>query len=418
MLSVLLNVASTMLVYRYLGALLGLRGAVQMAGAVLFAVLPHNFALSISSFSHFSVAQPFLIVAAARLVPWCLRQTPRPDFWGMLSLVEAAIIGPEGWYLAICLGILALASRHDPATFLQSIRCPPVFAVVLATLIVGLAFPVLFRFSSELSYMIRGIDLVHQRDLMSGDLVAPNLLSFSNALIYFWVALGVYALWKRRFLMALLILASSALAFQVVRAFNALDLVGYAALMMLISEEQGANRRKAVAVLATIAIASILTGLPALKTSNFPPHLPRLAAAVGRASGPNDMIACSPAYGFLFQAYAPGRTTDDLHSPPGSWAELAELAALTPLEATRRMKEKQIRYVILTSRDFGRGAAGYWSSGGLNRTLSLLDEDEARLCLVMRALVYEPPLIKPLQIQAIETDKKTGERAMCLTSSP
>ncbi len=213
--------------------------------------------------------------------------------------------------------------------------------------------------------------------------------------------------------MGLLILVLTAATYRVLRCFYALELIAFACFTVLFARR--AFRSRTVALVTGLAGAmSLLIGLSTLKTSNFPPHLLRLANQIHALGPKKQVIACSPSYGFLFQACVRLPTTDDLHHRPGLWAELA---ASTPLEANRIMRENNIAFLVLTSSDFGRGPRGYWSSGGLNAVIDLLNEKDLRFSVATRALTLSHPIVRPLRVLAEETDGVTGQRALCLVPS-
>jgi hypothetical protein len=404
----LLNLLSTLLVYRYLGTLLNIQGAKRFLIALLFALLPHNLVLSIASFSHFTVAQPFLILAAGRLAPWCLAKTPKLDLLGIACLIEALIIGPEGWFLFFALTLSALSCRME---ITNRFRIPPALLVLGACAVLALLLPYGIRIAGLLSMATRGIDIGRQRELMSADLLGLAPFSLSGIFVLFLGSLGLFALLKRRYLLAFLILASAVISFRVLRFSHALELVTFTGFAILFA--RGVIQPKQGPLLMGAAAAlCLLMGFQALKASNFPPHLARLARDVGSKASQGQIIACSPAYGFLFQAHTRAGTTDDLHHPAGMWAKLA---ASTPREASRLMRQKNIGFLVLSSSDFGISAGGYWSSGGLNQSLADLDERDFKLSLVVRALTLDPPLVQPMKVFIVENDGPSRQQALALT---
>ncbi len=409
----LLNILSTLLVYRYLGTLLHVQKFHRFAMALLFALLPHNLVMSVASFAHLSVAQPFLILAAGELAPWCRSGQGKPGIFGILCLIEAMIIGPEGYILFLILGLLALSGRLSVFRTFEKTRMFASLAVILASALIFFFFPSIFCLAGRWSLAVRGIDLEWQKNLWSADLLALDPWSISGLWVLLLLAVGLSALWKQEFFMGLLILVLTAATYRVLRCFYALELIAFACFTVLFARR--AFRSRTVALVTGLAGAmSLLIGLSTLKTSNFPPHLLRLANQIHALGPKKQVIACSPSYGFLFQACVRLPTTDDLHHRPGLWAELA---ASTPLEANRIMRENNIAFLVLTSSDFGRGPRGYWSSGGLNAVIDLLNEKDLRFSVATRALTLSHPIVRPLRVLAEETDGVTGQRALCLVPS-
>lgn len=413
--AVVLHLASTLLVYHYLGRLLKLEPATRLLAALLFATLPQNIVLSTASFVHFTVAQPFLILAFGRLLPWCLKQSPRPDLWGALCLAEAMIIGPEGTFLAFCLAVLATWKRTNARPLLEKLRCPPAAAAIIACIVFLLLFPLLYHLWNLFSIRFRGIDLIWQKDIRSGDLLPLgwNVLTIFAFFHVAWIATAAYALWKRHILTAFFILFFVAMAIRMVRGFYSLELAGFAGLAFLISLPEF-PREWRLRLLGGLIGWMLLLGLVPQKTSYMPPHLVRTAKAIRAGAKPGDIVACSPTYGFFFQAWTGLATSDDLHKPPGTWARLA---AERPMEANRAMKEERIQYLVLTNYDFRPANGGDWLSGGLDKTLQPLNDEDYRMSVVVRAFGMNPPIVKPLRLISDESDRVTGQRALCLTPS-
>ena len=413
--AVYLHILSTILVYHYLGKFFQLDPRFRFVAAFLFATLPQNIALSTASFVHFTVAQPLLIVAFGRLLPWCLKKTPKPDFWGCLCLVETMIIGPEGWFLAFSLAVISLSRRVDITPLLRKMRCPPAAAVIVGCVAFAILFPLLYHLWNFFSIRFRGIDLLWQKDIRSGDLLPLgwNVLTIFAFFHTAWIATAVYALWKRCYLPAFFILFFMTLATYMVRGFYSLELAGFASLVFLVSRAEFPKQWR-LALLGGLAVWMMLLGLVPQKTSYLPPHLIRVARAILAQPKQMGIIACSPSYGFFFQAWTGRRTTDDLHKPPGTWARLA---AMRPMETNRAMKEEKIAFIVLTSWDFSPGVGGNWLSGGLDKTLQPLNDEDYRLSLVVRALTLNPPIVRPLRLISDETDRASGQRALCLSPS-
>jgi hypothetical protein len=413
--AVALHLISALLVYHYLGRLVKLEPATRLLATLLFATLPQNIVLSTASFVHFTVAQPFLILAFGQLLPWCLKKDRKPDVWGILCLAEAMIIGPEGTFLAFSLAVLALAKRWDPTPMLRTIRCPPAVAVVALCVAFALVFPLIYHLWNLFSIRFRGIDLVWQKDIRSGDLLPLgwNVLTIFGFFHLAWIATAGYALWKRHYLTAFFILFFVVMAIQMVRGFYSLELAGFVALAFLISQSEFPKVWR-LRLLGGLIAWMLLLGLVPQKTSYMPPHLVRTARAIRASAKPGDIIACSPTYGFFFQAWTGLNTTDDLHKPPGTWARLA---AERPMEADRVMKKQHIQYLVLTNYDFRPAQGGDWLSGGLNKTLQPLSDEDYRMSVVVRAFSMTPPMVKPLRLINDETDRVTKQRALCLTPS-
>ncbi len=414
--SIYLHTISSLLVYHYLGRILHLEANPRFLAAFLFAALPQNTLLSTASFTHFTVAQPLLIIAFARLLPWCLKQTRTPDVWGLVCLLETAVIGPEGWFLLFGLASIAASKRVDFKSKLKALKCPPAAAIFIACAILVVFFPLFYRIWNFFSLHVRGIDLLWQKDIRTGDLfpLGWKALTMFAGFHLVWLATAAYALWKRRFLPAFLILFFMTLNALVFRAFYILELAGFASLMFLISREDFRIGLHPRILLGTLAAWMLLFGLIPQKFAYLPPHLARVAKAILVRPKSQGMIACSPAYGFFFQAWTGRQTTDDLHKPPGTWSRLA---AMRPMEADRFMKEKKIAFIVLTSWDFRPGNGGNWLSGGLDKTLQPLSNEDYRLSLVVRALTLNPPIIQPLDVIASEEDSPSKQRALCLTPS-
>lgn len=413
--AVYLHLLSSLLVYHFLGKLLRLDPLLRFVAALLFSTLPQNIVLSTASFTHFTVAQPLIILAFGLLFPWCSASASKPSVWGIICLAESMVIGPEGWFLAACLAIVAVSKRWDAAPLLQKMRCPPAVAVVVLCLAFALAFPMLYRIWGEFSLRFRGIDLIWQKQIRSGDLLplGRNVVTIFAFIHCAWISTAIYALWKRRYLAAFFSLFFLTLAAVMLRGFYALELAGFASLMFLIGKGD-LPRPWPTRILGGMTVWMLLLGLVPPKTSYVPPHFARVAQTIQEQAKPEMLIACSPTYGFFFQGWTGMRTTDDLHKPPGAWARLA---VMRPLEAERAMKEQGIGFLIFTNYDYKPGSGGDWLSGGLDRTLQPLSDQDYRMSLIVRALTLEAPLVRPLRLISDQTDKVTGHRTLCLTPS-
>jgi hypothetical protein len=410
-----LHLLSSLLVYHFLGKLLRLDPGLRFLAALLFATLPQNIVLSTASFTHFTVAQPLIILAFGLLFPWCLAPAKKPGLWGIVCLTEAMIIGPEGWFLAASLAIIAVSKRYDAAPLLKKFRCPPAAAVILICGTFALLFPLLYQLWGYCSLQFRGIDLAWQKQIRSGDLLplGRNVLTIFAFIHCAWLGMAVYALWKRRFLAAFFILFFMTLATVMLRGFYALELAGFASMMYLITRPEF-PRPWPSRLLGAMAVWMLLLGLVPPKTSYVPPHFARVAKTIQSQAKPGTLIACSPTYGFFFQGWTGLRTTDDLHKAPGLWAQLA---VMRPLEANRAMKEEGIGFLVFTNYDYKPGKGGDWLSGGLDKTLQPLSDQDYRMSLIVRALTLQPPMVRPLQLISDETDAVTLHRTLCLTPS-
>ena len=395
LLSVFLHLVSVLLVYHYLGKYLQPRKS-RFLWSLLFAFLPHHLSLTTASFTHFTVAQPFLIVAFGRLIPWCLFQIKRPDIWGLLCLLESALIGPEGFFMTLLLVCIRLAgSRHK---FLVAI-----FGIILL-LVVAIFFDHLFKVWSVIGVWLRGIDLAWQRRIGCGDLLPLKwkVLSIFGWFHMVWVALMFYAFFKRQFLIGYLLLFFLVLTFHVVRAFFALELVGFISLLVLFSQR---NLRW----VHPLIIWLILLGIFAHKQVAFPIHLVRMARIIHEHAISNQRIACSPTYGFFFQAWTNLPTTDDLHHRSESWTHLV---SSDPNEANQWMLDKKISFLILTNYDFRFERNGYWSTSGLGETLQKLDDNQFRNTVAV-LLNRNPLLVTPLGILSRQDDTESKQSAFC-----
>ena len=81
------------------------------------------------------------------------------------------------------------------------------------------------------------------------------------------------------------------------------------------------------------------------------------------------------------------------------------------------MKEQEIAFIVFTSWDFREAPGGNWLSGGLEKTVQPLNDEDYKLCLIVRALTLDPPIVKPLGILIDATDVASRQRAVCLTPS-
>jgi hypothetical protein len=413
-LSVLLHAGSAVLVYHYLGKLLRLETPVRLLAALLFAALPQNVLGSTAFLTHFSVAQPFLVIAAGRLLPWTLGRpgNPLPDTWGLLALAESMIIGPEGWMLLGALATVAIARSTRGAELLAKTHCPGWLAVILAAGAFALAYPLFWHVLAWLAFHWRGIDLSWQRDILTADLLGvhdPLAAFFGFHLV--WLALAGFAIWRRHYLATLLILVFVVLAIRLGRGYYGLELAGFAALAAVLFRDSLLRPYRA-AILSVLIAWLAIHGLFGAKACYTRPHMARAADAIRKAARAGDLIACSPSYGFFFQAWTRLSTTDDLHHPPGGWAELA---SMRPLEAGGVMKDRGVDFIVFNSWDYREAGGAMWFSGGLQQAMAQIPDEDVRLSLVVRAMDREPPLVKPMKVVAAEKDARSGEKAIVLS---
>ncbi len=407
-LSALLHLASTLLVYHSLGRLPGFESRRnRLLFSLVFALLPHNASLATASFTHFSVAQPFLILALARLLPWCAQREARPDPWGLLGLAESMVIGPEGFFAAFVLGCMILSTR---ARNRQRLVLPA--AGILLLLAVALGFEPIFTVWNRLVMHFRGIDLLWQRSIASGDLLAPGwrIFSLSDCFYLPWGFLALYAVWKKRGVMAFILGFFLVLTFHVYRAAFALQLAGFASLALLAAAD---FQRLRTATMALIPALVFLNGISP-KAPVYPPHMIRMAREIKARAKQGQIIACSPTYGFLLRAWTGLRVTDDMHHHSDLWLRLISSG---PEKTNRRMLEKNIGFLLLTSHDFHFDLNGYWSTSGLGPVLQRLPDHQFQQSVAV-LLARNSPLLFPLEILTRTSDPSRGQEAVCLVPAP
>jgi hypothetical protein len=364
----------------------------RIAAGLAFALLPHNVAISVASFTHYTVGQLCLLGALQGLLPWLQGRAARPSVVGLLCLAAAAVVGPEG----------VLVAAWVAAWFAWRSLAPPLRArarrgVLLgAAACVGLAwlgYEPAFRAWARAVHATRGIDLLWQRESLSGDLLP---LGFSFVTVFhganlLWVALAAWALRKGPRPVAWLALALAALSLRVFRPAFLLQLTGALLLFAAIS----AARRPARAWAAALATSLCLAVLP-LPDPVFPHYLAAAARHVGRSLPASSRVACSPTYGFFLEAWTGRHATATMHRRNPLWAELA---SAPPRRCAARMREAGIGCLWLTSRDFRLTPEGYWSSSGLQEALRPLPEGDFEDCVVVRAALARN--LAPLRVQQV-----------------
>ncbi|MBV9464433.1 MAG: hypothetical protein JO317_09410 [Verrucomicrobiae bacterium] len=416
MLAIGLHVFSALLVYFYLGRIAPFSKTDRTGrwlAAWLFGLLPQNIALATASFTHFSVAQPLIIVAAGELIPWMLeKKSGRPPLGGLAALILAMVIGPEGWMLAGGLAVWTAARRFHWSKTFESRSIHPGWVAAGAAAISWILFPSIVDLWTHVVGGARGIDLAWQREIRSGDLLPMGWRTFTifAAFHLAWVALIGWAAYRKQWLSAVLPAIFLAFTFRMVRAFYALELAGFLALTLVLARRDFPAMARHI-VLGTLAAWLLFLGLFGRQNCAFGVSLVHLAQKIAKSKAQPGSIACAPTYGFFFQVWTGRPTTDDLHHPTGPWAQLV---TQTPLQANRRMLDQKIRYLILTDYDYKPGPGGYWSSGGLDAQVKSLSDEDLRQSLLARTLQLTPPPILPVRIVAMEVDPVSQQRAFCL----
>jgi hypothetical protein len=373
-LSCLLNLVSCLLIYVFVRKLTRLGRFASVLVSILFAALPHNAILARAAFTHFSVAQPLIIVGVGCLLPACLRMKPFSRvslIVGLISMILACLVGPEGFFAAFILAFLGLTSNLKWSDAVGPSRGLAAGLILTACLLLHLAFPHLFDAWSILVQRIRGIDLKMQQQLACADLLplgARYVLFFGGFYLIFPL-LGVLAWWRGYWRVSLLLVLSILLTVLLVRFYYTLELMGFAALILLLeSKWKTASFRRYMPV----ALLSWLVLVPFLSEPVCYSNAALVDAATEARKRGIRTVASSPNLGFFFQAWG-FKVTDHLHQPPGIWARIA---ASDFFAAQSHMREAGVDALVLTSQDFQLSPSGYWSTGGLGGELNKLGDRE------------------------------------------
>ncbi|NUN93727.1 MAG: hypothetical protein HUU04_08105 [Verrucomicrobiae bacterium] len=367
--------------------------AIRFAAGFLFALLPHNLALSVASFTHCTIGQIFLLGALQGFLPWLDGRRPRPGKLAFACLLEAAIIGPEGIATTAFFGLVAL--RRWGSSVLRGIsatkeasrqteRWPRHLLAAALVVLIGVAYEPAFRLWARAVFSWRGIDLVWQRTLLSGDLLplGASFFTIFHGVNLLWIALAAWHLWKGGAKsLAWMAFGLATLSLRVFRPVFLLQLIGYVLLLQLLAK----GPRPKYAWTAALALLLALTAAP-LTPPVFPAHLATAAKEIAGRLPKESWIACSPTYGFFLEAWTERRATATLHRPDPLWAQLA---ASPPAECARRMRTEGVGVLWITSHDFRLTPEGYWSSSGLQETLQPLDDAAFRDRVVVRLALGE-----------------------------
>ena len=413
---------------------------IRFAAGLLFALLPHNVALSVASFTHFTIAQLVLLAALQQLLPWLDGRRSSPPLAGLLLLAEAMVIGPEGFAVAAWVVLLAAwrwrawrpcltnsspsdSARAAPPTgkngyaLLWEARLAPMgrsahrskiatgfaLGLLLATL---LLYEPAFHAWSRIVLATRGIDLLWQRNLYSGDLLP---LGFSLATLFWginllWLTLALWHLRRGDRPLAWLVLWLAALSLNVFRPAFLLQLAGFLLLLRTLTVARHPVRwlGGGLVVLGILAFAGFSTPV-------FPGDFARVASEAGRPMSAGSRIACSPTYGFYLEAWTGRHATATMHRRNPLWQELA---ASSPASCARRMREAGIGALWITTHDFRLTPEGYWSSSGLQETLQPLGDTAFQDSVAVRLALGRD--LRPLRI--IVRAGTGPERVWCLTA--
>lgn len=377
----------------------------RFAAGLFFALLPHNVALSVMSFTHFTVGQLFLVAALQDLLPWLDAKKPRPGALGIACLAEAAVIGPEGVCVAAWVLLLTAWRRARGSLPPAALRAAPIVAVGLILLTWAFYEPA-FRLWARAVLATRGIDLLWQRAVLSGDLLP---LGFSLATVFHgmslvWIGLAAWNLRRGSKPLAWLVLWLAVLSLRVFRPAFLLQVAG----LLLFLRTLGESRHPWRWLGGGVAILAALACLP-LSAPVHSGFSSRAAREVGRRMSESSRVACSPTYGFFLEAWTRRHATTTMHRRNPIWQELA---ASPPRQCARRMKEAGIGILWITTHDFRWTGEGYWSSSGLQETLQPLDDAAFQDSVVVRLALGRDLL--PLRLA---TRPGTGhERVWCLTA--
>lgn len=398
-LAALINAAGAFLVAARLEAFLPAASsptpkfAARFAAGLLFALLPHNLALSVASFTHYTLGQIFLLGALQGFLPWLDGRRPRPGKLAFACLLEAAIIGPEGIATSAFFGLVALrrwgssALRGISATkeaSRQPERWPQHLLAATLVVLLGVAYEPAFRLWARAVFAWRGLDLVWQRALLSGDLLPLGASFFTvfHGINLLWIALAAWHLWKGGAKsLAWMAFGLSALSLHVFRPVFLLQLIGGVLLFHALAKMPRPKRAWTTALALFLGLAAAPLTPPV-----FPAHLATAAQKIAGRLPKEKRIACSPTYGFFLEAWTEHRATSTLHRPDPLWARLA---ASPPAECARRMRTEGVGVLWITQHDFRLTPEGYWSSSGLQETLQPLDDAAFRDSVVVRLALGE-----------------------------
>ena len=387
---------------------------IRFAAGMLFALLPHNVALSVASFTHFTVAQLVLLAALQQILPWLDGRRSSPPLAGILLLAEAMVIGPEGFAVTAWVVLLAAWRRTAPfrtvgRPFLAAIRPRLPIAMGIAAgmvLATWALYEPAFHAWSRIVLATRGIDLLWQRNLYSGDLLP---LGFSLSTLFgginlLWLALALWHLRRGDRPLAWLVLWLAALSLHVFRPAFLLQLAGFLLLLraLAVAHHPGRWLGGGLAALGILAFAGFSAPV-------FSGDFARVAREAGRPMSAGSRIACSPTYGFYLEAWTGRHATATMHRRNPLWQELA---ASSPASCARRMREAGIGALWITTHDFRLTPEGYWSSSGLQETLQPLGDAAFQDSVAVRLALWRD--LRPLRIIA---RAGTGpERVWCLTA--
>ncbi|MCC7518228.1 MAG: hypothetical protein IT578_03475 [Verrucomicrobiae bacterium] len=377
----------------------------RFSAGLLFALLPHQATLSVASFTHFTVGQLVLLGALQGFLPWLDGRRARPNLVAVACLAEAVVIGPEGVGVALWIALRfawrRLAPRFERGRGIPSVlpgdksqekslgnsTHPPKILVSFGRLDIALAGAVfaawlfyepLFRAWAHLALAVRGVNLVWQRQMLSGDLLPLGVSFFTifHGINLLWIGLAIWHLRKGSKSLAWLAIGLAALSLRVFRPAFLLQLTG--ALLLLPFLASLCRPRRGWAVV--LALFAAFTALPP-PAPVFPHFLAAAAREIADVLPAERRIACSPTYGFFLEAWTRRLTTATMHRPDPLWAELA---ARPPKECARAMRDAEVGALWITTHDFRLTPDGYWSSSGLQETLQLLDNTAFKESVAVR----------------------------------
>lgn len=400
-------------------------------GGALYACLSKSVIFCTGSFHHQQESLAF-IMAALWAASHIAGETEagRLHRWRILFAIFAL--------LGLCVGpdmVVALAALLPCAVIALARRAAPSLSIpwragllLLGYLAILLALrPVMYQSAVHLARSTRGIDLPSQLAMGIADLLPLSLTAMSHTregmlgltVLAIGMLLSAWSLSRGRLLPCSLFLCGVVFATLAVRFFFVAE-IGLAFLFAW-WRSVAVPRRSLWPLAAAVVVAATTSGLHLWNRlpCAYPAALGTVLDDLRRDPQPAKKVFCTPTYGFIVEACGRAAATSDMHHLEPGWVEAASRSAW---DAVAYFKVRGVTHMLLTSDDFrlavrpdatGRLLAGTICSGGFERFIPQLSDDDLAKTLVYRARTGDHS-VPGTKVLAARTDLATGLEVVLL----